>query len=342
MISAGGGIEYLPSLSLEAYLRHVEVEHPELHRLLDLDKARSEGVLLRLVSVTNEFDTDDTGRGDSYRRAQRDAFARWKGIRELLRLATRTTSAGEKTVLDVLGGDGTVARAAALRPGSRAERLSVITGDISGRMVACALDYGLPAVRQSADCLLLRDASVDATLLAYGTHHIAVEDRPEAVREAVRVLKPGGRLVLHDFDGRSPMARFFAEVVHKHSTTGHDYAHFSRDELAALLEPLPVRTRIVDMYDPLVIEADSPRKARSRVCDYIGDMYGIQGFFAGQLGPDVSWQFVQELFDHTAYFSDLGRPPLGHPVRPIVRKTDSRWTAEVPRMALVAVAEKVV
>src|SRR5690606_418049 len=83
----------------------------------------------------------------------------------------------------------------------------LLAGDISGSMVAAALADGLPAVRQRADQLLLRDDVLDAVLIAYGSHHIAPSQRPRALSEAYRVLVPGGRVALHDFASDSPGSR---------------------------------------------------------------------------------------------------------------------------------------
>ncbi|MFJ9566964.1 class I SAM-dependent methyltransferase [Streptomyces fuscichromogenes] len=334
------GAGYLPSASLHEYMSHAAAEHPGLHDLIDPTRARSPRLLTALVSVTNEFDSDETGRGDSYRRAQRDASVRWTGAQRLLQLATRTDSPGDVTLLDVLGGDGTIARAVADRADSRLAKLYIITGDISGEMVARALAQGLPAVRQSADALLLKDASVDATLLAYGTHHIAPADRPQAVSEAVRVVRPGGRVVLHDFDTASPMARFFTEVVHPYSAAGHDYTHFSRAELTTLFAGLPVSTTVLDVYDPLIVEADDRRTARARMCRYIADMYGVREVFAAHRDAAASWAFIEEIFDHSRYAAGPADVPPAVPLRPVLRESGSRWFAEVPRMAIVAVAEK--
>ncbi|MFE3166658.1 class I SAM-dependent methyltransferase [Streptomyces sp. NPDC059224] len=335
---AGAG--YLPSASLDEYMSHTAAEHPALHGLIDSARARSPRLLKALVSVTNEFDSDETGRGDSYRRAQRDASVRWTGARQLLQLATRTDSPGDVILLDVLGGDGTIARAVADRADNPLAKLYIITGDISGEMVARALALGLPAVRQSAEALLLRDASIDATLLAYGTHHIAPADRPQAVREAVRVVKPGGKVVLHDFDTASPMARFFTEVVHPHSAAGHGYAHFSRAELSALFAELPVSASVLDVYDPLIVEADDRETACARMCRYIADMYGVQEVFAAHRDTAASWAFLEEIFDHSRYAAELVDAPPGVPHRPFLYESGGRWFAEVPRMAIVAVAEK--
>jgi ubiquinone/menaquinone biosynthesis C-methylase UbiE len=241
----------------EEYLRTLAALYPRLYALLDLDRARAAETLNAVAAVSNEFDSDRTGRGDSYRRAQRDALVRWTGMRRLLTEATPAAATGDVTLLDVLGGDGTVARAVQLRCEELAVKVDVYTGDISGEMVERALAQGLPAVRQSADRLLLRDGSVDAALLAYGTHHIAPADLPAAVAEAVRVVRPGGRVVVHDFDRSSPMAGFFARLVHPHSAAGHDYPHPTREQLAALFRPLGVPVRVLESPRPAA--STSPR-----------------------------------------------------------------------------------
>ncbi|MFG1653245.1 class I SAM-dependent methyltransferase [Micromonospora sp. NPDC049275] len=331
---------YLPEQTLGGYLAHVEASQPPLRAALDFEREGTDSALAALVATTTEFDTDATGRGDSYRRAQRDASVRWSGARQLLHLCGATDAEPGTVILDVLGGDGTLARALRQQDPASAARLSLLTGDISGEMVAQALAHGLPAVRQAADFLFLRDGSVDATLLAYGTHHISPAERPTAVREALRVTRPQGRVVLHDFDEASPMARFFGRVVHHHSTAGHDYPHFSREELHELFAAAGSPVEVLDVYDPLVVRADTEAEARQRMCDYVADMYGISTLF-DRLGPADSWRLLEECFDHEDYLARLPHRPEGMS-SPVVHRADGRFVAEVPRVAIVAVADKAV
>lgn len=329
---------YLPSASLDDYRRMVAASHPRLHALLDSARMQSADALSALVPTVNEFDSDTSGRGDSYRRAQRDALVRWTGARQLLTFALPTGESGDVTVLDVLGGDGLLARAVAESADEALAKMTVLTGDISGPMVERALAMGLPAVRQAADSLFLRDGSVDAVLMAYGTHHITPDDRHRAAAEALRVARTGGRVVVHDFDDTSPMSRFFTEVVHPYSAAGHDYRHFSRRDMAALFHQLPARARVVDVYDPLVVRGADPWAARRRMCDYIADMYGVHRVLAGD--TDDAWRLLGDIFDHSAYLARTGGAHHG-PHRPTVHELSDHCLAEVPRMALVAVAEKV-
>ncbi|MGW2159406.1 hypothetical protein [Nonomuraea sp. NPDC001699] len=126
---------YLPSLTLDEYLRLVATVHPQVHAVLDFDRPGAARALGVLVATSSEFDSDRGGRGDSYRRAQQDALVRWTGIRALLGLLTPDPADGPPLLLDVLGGDGTVARAAAGRLGSLDAKPLIITGDLSGQMV---------------------------------------------------------------------------------------------------------------------------------------------------------------------------------------------------------------
>lgn len=141
--------------------------------------------------------SDTAGDGDAFRRfehagwesnaAQYDtAFARLttQAVEPLLDAvgATRGTR-----LLDVATGPGYVAGAAARR-GAQATGV-----DFSSSMVAHArrAHPGADFREGDAEALDFAEGTFDAVVMAYGILHLA---RPEkAVREAARVLKPGGR-----------------------------------------------------------------------------------------------------------------------------------------------------
>jgi ubiquinone/menaquinone biosynthesis C-methylase UbiE len=336
-LSDKNAIPYLPFATLGEYVCRVKSQYAHLGSVLDFDRPGADEALTALSGVTTEFDSDETGRGDTYRAAQTDASVRWTGMRQLLRLASPDRR--PMIMLDVLGGDGTVARAARGSADAWHREMRVLTGDLSGAMVEHALDNGLAAVRQAADFLFLKENAVDAVLLAYGTHHIAPKHRPLAIAEALRVVRPGGRVVLHDFAENSPMTRFFGDVVHQYSKAGHDYEHFSRAGLAGLFRDAGLAVSITDIYDPLITCAENQNEARGRMCRYIANMYGVGSWMSAHHGLEDSWQQLIRYFDHSG---QLGPRLDGNdvPVIPSTRRTDSGFVAVVPRVALVAVAQK--
>lgn len=222
----------------------------------------------------------------------------------------------------------------------------MITSDIAGHMVADALNAGLPAIRQRAQFLFLRDDSVDAVLLAYGTHHIPREDRQLACREGARVLRPGGRLVLHDFEEGSPTAIWFSEVVDRYSNAGHAYDHFSQAEFYRCCVQGGLHSvSVQQIYDPLITTGDSPDEARSRLAGYLLSMYGLDRLGEPWMSQadlhDEIWRLAHDCFVYDE--GDLGGR-TGLEVRPAVYRAPAghrpAWVAEVPRVALVAVGRK--
>jgi SAM-dependent methyltransferase len=96
-------------------------------------------------------------------------------------VAARFAAAGARTVLDVGGGHGRLAR---LLPGRSMRALLV---DLSAAMLELA---PRPAVRADGARLPVADASVDAVAALYTLYHY--EDPRQPVRQARRVLRPGG------------------------------------------------------------------------------------------------------------------------------------------------------
>ena len=334
---------YLPGFDSALLQRLFMHLHPHLADTLWLDRPHGIDELRRVAGGVAEFETDaGVGRGDSYREAQRAIKPRLTGIKTLLKLATGCDSLDKTPVgfrlLDVLGGDGLVARAAwqlQNRP-----RLSVLTSDLAGTMVIHALAQGLPAVRQPAQFLLQQDASFDAVLLAYGTHHIQVEERPGAVQEAFRVLRRGGRIGVTDFETDSPKDRWFGEIVHQWSPAGHLHAHFTRSELRGYLEDAGFEDVAVrDMYDPIVLTGADRCEAVDGLLDYLIAMYGLRGIEnRGETGRVELLAWIEE---HMCYeFNGSAGDAHGVGRLAITQEDSGRWQAEFPRYALVATGVK--
>lgn len=97
-------------------------------------------------------------------------------------------------VLDIGGGTGRVA-------GALAEaRAHAVVVDPSPQMLDRAYGKDLCSVRALAERLPFADESVDRVLVVDAFHHFA--DQSEAAGELVRVLRPGGLLLLEEPDIR--------------------------------------------------------------------------------------------------------------------------------------------
>lgn len=109
-----------------------------------------------------------------------------------------------KRVLDVGGGTGRAARSIT------AHRR--IVADPARGMIAQARDHGLEAVRAGGANLPVQDDSIDAVLLVDALHHIS--DQHGTLTEAHRVLRPGGVLVVIDFDPTTIRGRLLVASEH--------------------------------------------------------------------------------------------------------------------------------
>jgi len=104
---------------------------------------------------------------------------------------------GRETVLDLCTGTADLA-IAAIGAQQRARR--VIGVDFAQAMLKIGktkIGPGIDLIRGDATCIPLKDATVDAVTVGFGIRN--VEHTGEACRETVRVLRPGGTLVILEF-----------------------------------------------------------------------------------------------------------------------------------------------
>jgi ubiquinone/menaquinone biosynthesis C-methylase UbiE len=59
------------------------------------------------------------------------------------------------------------------------------------------------------------DGSIDRVLSSPMLHHLDEEEKPEAMREIRRVLRPGGQLHLVDFAGSPPKKGLSGHLIHR-------------------------------------------------------------------------------------------------------------------------------
>jgi ubiquinone/menaquinone biosynthesis C-methylase UbiE len=329
-------------------LLQMKVKWPHLYDCIDPARITEDSLLLtsELASKTVDFNSMSRGgRGELYIKAQRNPLVRAEGIRKLFELASPDEDLNNLSpdykILDVLGGDGVLARAIeSLVPPQSVP--SIVTSDISQDMVNAARGYGLFALCEPAQNLLLKDNSLDSVIIAYGTHHIPPEHRHQACEESYRVLKSGGRIVLHDFEVNSTMSRWFSEVVDQYSLTGHNFTHFTREDMRAYLVNAGFKNvEVRYLYDPFILSAEDRKAAKQQLAHYLLDMYGLVKLVKKH-GPDQALEVVYDLSrKHFCYdYPGLGLvESFGAPAIHIFKK-DKRWYIEAPRLALVGVGLK--
>ncbi|WP_339873226.1 class I SAM-dependent methyltransferase [uncultured Brevundimonas sp.] len=120
--------------------------------------------------------------------------------------AARLNPRPGETILDVAGGTGDMARRYAKMARAAQQRrggadASVIVLDYNAEMILAGVDKGgepeMSWTVGDAMALPLPDASVDAYSISFGIRNVA--DIPQALAEARRVLKPGGRFLCLEF-----------------------------------------------------------------------------------------------------------------------------------------------
>ncbi|MFO0676109.1 MAG: ubiquinone/menaquinone biosynthesis methyltransferase [Polyangiaceae bacterium] len=170
----------------------------------------------------NERDGSDLGTGSMF-----DAIAdRYDFVNRVMSFGTdvrwrrlavsRLGLHGSCEVLDLATGTADVALAVAARtPGAR-----VLGTDPSDRMLdvgrakigAHGLASRVRLARGSAEAIDADDASFDGVTIAFGIRN--VKDRPRALREMARVVRPGGRVVVLELT--EPRGRFLGRIARWH------------------------------------------------------------------------------------------------------------------------------
>lgn len=322
-------------------LRALRDTWPHVYALIDEERALSLADEERALGLAADGDRDDFGsaeqggRGESYVAAQQ-AYpeARVTGIGQLMALVVGPAGADRPVVLDLLGGDGLLHRVCR-RPDL--PDATVVTCDAASFMVARAWAAGVPAVWQRAQRQVFRSGSVDGVLLAYGSHHVPEPERQDVTDEAWRVLRPGGRFVLHDFAEGSPTAVWFRDVVDRQSATGHRCAHFTADRMREGLVRSGFHSVTMNrVFDPIVVTGTSKRGARAALGRYLVQMYGLDKLVAahGHEGASmVAFELARRIFRFDG---------MGDHVREcaVERLGPSQWRCILPRFALVAVGTK--
>jgi ubiquinone/menaquinone biosynthesis C-methylase UbiE len=341
-------VEILPRMTLRDYFEFCRARHPRLYESLNPNRPSGEQfgeLYAKIEKLETHFEGKlKHGRGDAYREAQNTNYlVRSVGFLSLLDLATqeRKNIQEDFFVLDALGGNGTLTRI--VRASRPAEKIPfIVTSDVSSEMIQSALSQNLPAIRQPLQNLIwFNDRIFNAVIVAYGTHHIPPAERYTAIAEAYRVLKPGGRIVLQDFEIGCPTTEWYDKVLDRYTSTGHRYQYFNRKDFRELLVSNGFTdVEVLDVYDPFILKAAGFSEARRGLLDYIFRLFALE-----KLVPDNGvldeqfWDKLEAVVVETSTFTATQLP--GRRVTEFtIARDGNEYRAEVPRVCLVATGRR--
>ena len=119
-------------------------------------------------------------------------------------------------ILDIACGTGdfSIAIARAMAPGSRVTGLDLSEGMLAvmrAKLAAAGLEDRVACVQGDSEALPYADTTFDCVTIAFGIRNF--EHRETALREILRVLKPGGKLVILELSVPSnPVIRWFYKL----------------------------------------------------------------------------------------------------------------------------------
>ncbi|WP_280537861.1 methyltransferase domain-containing protein [Halopenitus sp. POP-27] len=142
-----------------------------------------------------------------------------------------------RRVIDVGGGSGRAS--AALPAGLDADGPVVV--DASAGMLTRARDRGFGAVRGDAARLPVHSNAVDAAVIVDALHHFP--DVPGAFTELSRAIRPGGVVVVREFDPSHPLGRVLAVGER---AIGMDSTFLAPDDLRRDLETTGFDATVLD------------------------------------------------------------------------------------------------
>ncbi|MDF9530203.1 MULTISPECIES: methyltransferase domain-containing protein [Bacillus cereus group] len=329
------------------YLNNLRNTKPSVYSCVDQERVPKlvEYILSNNLDST-DFETNvKNSRGTSYIKAQESLLVREKGISNILQLISPNEDINSLNqnykILDLLGGNGLIKKVADTIL-ERNNTPTIVTSDISKGMIENAIENGLVALRQPAQYLMFKDNSMDGILLAYGTHHIPKSQRNETIKEARRVLKETGKLIVHDFEENGPVARWFNEVVDKYSLTGHDFPHFTFEEMNNYFEKNNfVNYNIKYMYDPFIFTGSSELEVIKKLSTYLINMYGLEKLkdvYSDNEVLDIVYIKAKNIYVYD--YPSLGLPENFGESKILISQIKGKWYIEMPRLALVGTAIK--